>query len=88
MIALAPNDIKPALSAFDIPALQAAFASGGFNPRHAAPLLKAYYRSGGQVDFDALKLGNALGAHIESTIDFRESKVLERKVSADGTVKF
>ena len=88
MISISPAALKPALSDFDIAALQAAFVTHGFNPRHAAPLLKAYYRSGGKVDFDALKLGRDLGRHIESEINFTQSKILERKVSADGTVKF
>ncbi len=80
--------ITRALSDHTVASLQGEITRWGMNPHHAARLLKDYYRSGGHVDFDALKIGRALEAKLSSEIELRQSHILTRNVSADGTVKF
>lgn len=77
-----------ALSDFDVNSLSAQLADWKLNLHHARRLLKEYYRSGGRVDFNALKIGRALETKIGAELSLRQSSVLTRSVSADGTVKF
>ena len=80
--------IPNSLSDHTVASLQSEIAQWGMNPHHAARLLKEFYRSGGRVDFDTLKIGHALTARLSAEIPLRQSSVLTRSVSADGTVKF
>ena len=82
------SDSNLALSDHTVASLQSEIKQWGMNPHHAARLLKDYYRTGGRVDFDALKIGRALEAKLSSEIELRQSHILTRSVSTDGTVKF
>ncbi len=77
-----------ALSDYDVASLQTEIANWGLNPSHAGRLLREYYRTGGRVDFAALKIGHALEARLNSEVNLRQSRVQTRSVSTDGTVKF
>ena len=79
---------KNTLSDHTVASLQEAIAGWDMNPHHASRILKEYYRSGGRVDFAALKVGHTLEAKLRDEIELRQSTTLSRNVSADGTVKF
>ena len=87
MISTATNT-QPALSDHDVASLQDAIEGWGLNAHHAARVLKEFYRTGGRVDFSALKVGHVLEARLATEIALRQSTTLQRKVSSDGTVKF
>jgi 23S rRNA (adenine2503-C2)-methyltransferase len=80
--------VKHALADFDLPELKAEFERWGHNPRHAGPLLRAFYRHGGEIDFARLKIGRALRERLPSELLLRRAEVAARVESADGTVKF
>jgi len=77
---------QPALSDFDLPQLRAQFKAWGHSPVHAGKILRAYYR-GGDVDFDGLRTGQALAGRFKNEIALRQSRIVTRHASADGTVK-
>jgi 23S rRNA (adenine2503-C2)-methyltransferase len=76
-----------ALSDFDLPDLQRELQSSGIYPSHALRLLRAFYDSGGAVDVLSLPLGKALHHKLRTELSPRQSKVIARHESADGTVK-
>jgi len=80
--------ISQSLSDHTVASLQSEIAGWGMNTHHAARLLKEYYRTGGRVDFNELKIGYALEAKLSAAIGLRQSTTLARSVSSDGTVKF
>ncbi len=82
------SNTRSALSDHTVASLKTHIAHWGMNPHHAARLLKEYYRTGGRVDFNELKIGNALETKLSAEIELRQATMLERKVSSDGTVKF
>jgi 23S rRNA (adenine2503-C2)-methyltransferase len=76
-----------ALSDFDAEDLSREFERWGHKGSHAPRLLREFYRSGGSLDFKTLKLGHALEQRLKAEIALRQSRVLKRSDSADGTVK-
>lgn len=76
-----------ALSDFDVASLEAHFASRGFTPRHAVPLLREYYLSGGRPNLEPLQLSRALRAHLGNELPLSQSEIAARHISADGTLK-
>jgi len=76
-----------ALSDFTTDTLSETFRNWGVKPSHAARLLHAYYASGGRPDLSSLRLGVALSARLEREIPLRQSNILSRAHSADGTLK-
>src|SRR5436190_22075816 len=80
-------DSIPALSDFDVAALEAQLVAWGLKARHAPLLLKDYYRSGGRVDISRLQLGRGLESKLGSELLVRQLNVLARTLSADGTIK-
>ncbi|HEY3324164.1 MAG TPA: 23S rRNA (adenine(2503)-C(2))-methyltransferase RlmN [Planctomycetota bacterium] len=72
---------------FDINALQIQFAEWGQKPSHADRLLREFYNHAGVVDLERLKIGKALTERLQKEISLRQSHVLARRESADGTVK-
>ena len=76
-----------ALSDHDISSLREQFETWNCPPSHADRLLSSYYNSGGVIDLAALKLGKALTAKLETEIPLRQSHVLTKSASSDGTVK-
>jgi 23S rRNA (adenine2503-C2)-methyltransferase len=75
------------LSDFDLDQLGDEFARQGFPAVHARRILRAFYRSHGEVDLGALTVGNVLRDWLARNMGARQSRVLRRHVSADGTVK-
>ena len=76
-----------ALSDFDLADLQRELSAAGIYPSHAMKLLRAFYDSAGTVDVFSLPLGKALHERLRTDLLPRQSKVIARHESADGTVK-
>lgn len=78
-----------ALSDFDPLTLADRFRDWGENPRHARSVLQAYYRGIGAFDALAVRpmLSGRLRARLAAEIPQRQSTVLRRQQSADGTTK-
>src|SRR2546421_5996538 len=77
----------PALSDFDLSTLQEELQSCGIFPSHASRLLRAFYDSAGTVDPLSLPLGKALHHKLRTDLSPRQSSIIARHESADGTVK-
>jgi 23S rRNA (adenine2503-C2)-methyltransferase len=77
----------PALTDFDLSALERELASCGIYPSHAARLLRAFYDSAGMADLLALPFGKALHQKLKTDLHPRQSAITARHESADGTVK-
>ena len=75
------------LTDFDTETLAEQFQEWGHKPSHATKILKDFYNSGGDVDFENLKIGRELSTRIKAEITLRQSHILTRSESADGTVK-
>jgi 23S rRNA (adenine2503-C2)-methyltransferase len=75
----------------DIPSLAGELARRGHNPSNAARLLRAFYDTGGATDFSTRpipRIARALCDELTSDSHrLRKSRVLARRVAADGTVK-
>lgn len=77
----------PALTDYDVAGLSAQFARWGHKPSHAVRLLRQFYLNAGLVDLPALRLGKALLGRLDHEMPLRQSAVLRRTRSADGTIK-
>jgi 23S rRNA (adenine2503-C2)-methyltransferase len=75
------------LSSHDTASLEALFKEWDAPTSHAHRLLRHFYNSGGNVDWDEVLLGKALRERIEKEIPLRAAKVATKRVSTDGTVK-
>jgi 23S rRNA (adenine2503-C2)-methyltransferase len=75
-----------ALSDFDLQELSAQFEAWSLSPKHAARILRDYYRNG-EVDFDGLRTGRAVRQRFERDLSLRQSRIVTRHASADGTIK-
>jgi 23S rRNA (adenine2503-C2)-methyltransferase len=75
------------LTDHNLQTLEAQLASWGLPVSHAITLMRAFYRSGGEPDLDRLELGRPLLRRLEGELPLRQSHVLRRHQSADGTVK-
>src|SRR6188508_59599 len=75
------------LSDFDLDQLRDVFVRQGFPIVHAHRILRAFYRSHGEVDLGTLAVGNVLRDWLARHVRARQSRVLRRHASADGTVK-
>ncbi len=76
-----------ALTDHDVSTLAAEFARWGHRPSHAARLLAEFYRGHGQVDLNELRLGKLLQARVQAELPLRQSHIVTRTRSLDGTVK-
>ena len=76
-----------ALSDFNLADLEAALAGAGFRRVHARRILRAFYDGNGEVDLGTLGVGKSLHAWIDANLRQRQSRVVRRHQSADGTVK-
>ena len=76
-----------ALTDYDPEELAAQFADWGCKPSHAARLLHAFYLGAGQVDLATLRLGKTLQSRLDRDIALRQSHLVTRTRSADGTEK-
>ncbi len=77
----------PALTDFTPETLAAQFTQWGHHPAHAARLLRSFYWSNGDCDLAGLRLGKQLQRRVEEEIPLRQSRILARSRSADGTIK-
>jgi 23S rRNA (adenine2503-C2)-methyltransferase len=75
-----------ALSDFEIAELRAQFKAWGHPPVHASKILREYYRRG-EVNFEHLRTGVAVADRFKTQIPLRQSRIVRRHESADGTVK-
>ena len=75
------------LTDYDPGALAAEVVRWGCVPTHAMRLLRNLYQSGGEIDWERLRLGRALEARLREEIPLRQSAVRRRHQSADGTIK-
>ena len=76
-----------ALSDFNHEHLRDELARQGFPIIHAQRILRAFYRAHGRIDLGAMAVGNALRDWLARNVRPRQSRVLRRHESADGTVK-
>lgn len=75
-----------ALSDYDVPSLAAALQCLGHKPSHALPILRRFYESAGSFNPDGLYLSKSLLAELDAG-PIRQSRILTRHASPDGTVK-
>jgi 23S rRNA (adenine2503-C2)-methyltransferase len=76
-----------ALSDHDLPSLEALLAGWGEKPSHARKLLRSFYGPGGRLDWETLTVGRRLRAQLEVQLPQRQSQILRRHISTDGTTK-
>jgi 23S rRNA (adenine2503-C2)-methyltransferase len=76
-----------ALTDHTVESLREQFSAWNCKPSHAGKLLREFYNNGGGVDFSEMRLGRILQERISSDLPLRQSKILSRNESADGTVK-
>ena len=76
-----------ALSDFNSDELRDEIARHGFPAVHAQRILRAFYRSHGAVDGGALDIGTGLRDWLSRNVRPRQSRVVRRHESADGTAK-
>jgi 23S rRNA (adenine2503-C2)-methyltransferase len=74
------------LSDYDLVSLSDELASSGHKSSHALPILRRFYQSAGEFSCDGLGLSKSLIVQFESS-PTRQSQVLARHTSPDGTVK-
>jgi 23S rRNA (adenine2503-C2)-methyltransferase len=75
------------LSDLSLDQLRDELARQGFPTVHAQRILRAFYRSHGEVDVRSLEVGNVLGDWLATNVPILQSRVLRRHVSGDRTVK-
>jgi 23S rRNA (adenine2503-C2)-methyltransferase len=75
------------LAGYDPGELGHMFAMWGYKPSHAARVLRAYYESGGEVDWGGIVLPRGLEQRLRNEATLPGAKVAARQVAADGTVK-
>jgi 23S rRNA (adenine2503-C2)-methyltransferase len=76
-----------ALTDYDLEGLRATFESWGCKASQADRILLDFYKYAGHVDLARLNLGRALLGRLRTHIPLRQSGVLARHESRDGTVK-
>ncbi|MGA2499929.1 MAG: 23S rRNA (adenine(2503)-C(2))-methyltransferase RlmN, partial [Tepidisphaeraceae bacterium] len=77
----------PALTDHDLDSLTAEFTAAGLRPVHAKTLLRRFYRGHGAIDLASLRLGRVVDEYVLQSIPLRQSTILRRSDSSDGTVK-
>jgi 23S rRNA (adenine2503-C2)-methyltransferase len=76
-----------AVSDHDLASLQTLLAAWGEKPSHARGLLRSFYARGGSVDWEQVTAGRRLRARFEAELPQRQSQIVRRHVSTDGTTK-
>ncbi|HTW93144.1 MAG TPA: 23S rRNA (adenine(2503)-C(2))-methyltransferase RlmN [Tepidisphaeraceae bacterium] len=77
----------PALTDLDLHDISQRFAAWGHSPAHARRLVRAFYDGSGHADLQQLELGRKLVARLGAEMPLRQSQILRRHASADGTIK-
>ncbi|HYE20180.1 MAG TPA: 23S rRNA (adenine(2503)-C(2))-methyltransferase RlmN [Tepidisphaeraceae bacterium] len=76
----------PSLSDFDVPDLADVLASWGHPRTHAAPLLRHFYNTAGDLPDDG-RVGPALLTRLRAELVDRTTTIAARRQATDGTVK-
>jgi len=76
-----------ALSDFDPDSLSQQLAAWGIPRTHAGRMLRAFYRSGGELDPNEIVLPKSMWARIGSDLKLRRSHIDRSTLAADGTQK-
>jgi 23S rRNA (adenine2503-C2)-methyltransferase len=74
------------LSDYDLPSFSDELRNAGHKPSHALLILRRFYETAGEFTPDGLFLSKALLADLNGS-EIRQSRVLNRHTSPDGTVK-
>ena len=77
----------PALSDMDLDRLAHEFSRAGCNPSHAPRLLRHYHDNCGKIDWSQLTLGRRVQQYITEMLAPRQSRIVNRHTSSDGTTK-
>jgi 23S rRNA (adenine2503-C2)-methyltransferase len=75
------------LSEYSLAALEQLLESWGFRISHARRLLVSYYKNGGTVDWQGLRLPSQLQARLQEACGPLGLSVVARQTSSDGTIK-
>jgi 23S rRNA (adenine2503-C2)-methyltransferase len=78
----------PALTDFDVASLGEELARAGCTASHAGKLLRNFYDNHGGLDFTQLQVGKRAQALFPAILQERQSSVVSRHISADGTTRF
>jgi len=76
-----------ALTDVDVESLADRLRAAGCVPSHARRLLRNYYDNSGAVDWQSIDVGKHVRSLFENAIAQRQSQLLTRHVSSDGTSK-
>jgi 23S rRNA (adenine2503-C2)-methyltransferase len=76
-----------ALSDQNVESLARSLERAGHNPRNAFRVLREYWSSNGEVDVAAIGISTAARQFLREHFVMRQSRVMHRHVSADGTIK-
>jgi 23S rRNA (adenine2503-C2)-methyltransferase len=77
----------PALSDTSLDQLQSTLRGWGFKPSHAARLLRCFYRDGGTIAWDQLRVPDALKERMAAELPLTSSRLVLRKTAEDDTRK-
>lgn len=75
------------LAHLETPALEQLLTRQGFKSSHAQRILRDYYRTGGQPDWEKLRVPAGLREQLAAEAPAFETLVLTRQVAEDGTTK-
>jgi 23S rRNA (adenine2503-C2)-methyltransferase len=75
------------LSEFTLADLQRLLQDWHAKPSHAARILRQYYTTGGELDFNTLRMPAALLKQFQTDVPLSSTRILKRQVSVDGTLK-
>ena len=76
-----------ALTDFDVPSLAAELQRLGCTPSHAKTLLRNFYDNHGQLDFRQITVGKRVEILFGQELQERQSTILTKSLSTDGTQK-
>jgi 23S rRNA (adenine2503-C2)-methyltransferase len=75
------------LSDLSVTALADELQKLGCVPSHARTLLRNYYDNHGALDFSRMKVGRQVEGVVGTTLPARQSRIITRSLSSDGTTK-
>jgi len=75
------------LASHTVASLEALLVQGGWKPSHAARLLRSYHGSGGEPDWETLRVPVGMREALLAQSPLFVSQVVRRQVAEDGTTK-
>jgi 23S rRNA (adenine2503-C2)-methyltransferase len=78
----------PTLADYDLPSLQTELISHGHKPVHAARVLKHFYETAGRLEPNQIATSHGVRQHIEQRHLPHRSRIVQKTIAADGTMKF